>query len=965
MQGKGKTNRALGIALIAVILAVTMLLNFMCLTYKKEITLFFRNTETATNLKEGTLTNEESFAQGQAMGLRAEEEGAVLLKNDGNALPLDSSVDKVNLFGVASYAPMYTNGGSSAVDTVYNGTFRDAFESCGYSINEALWNYYEENYVPKNGSKDFTFLELSVSDMEAKLGENLWSDAQAFSDTAVIVFARFGGEGSDEPMDMAEWGGDAGKHYLELQDVELELLEQVKAHFANVIVLVNSSHVMELGFLENRDGTAADPAAAGDIDAALWIGGIGSGAKAIPEILKGEVNPSGHLADTYAYDLTTAPSYYNFGNFEYSNFTNEEGGSADVISLGGVMTIEMLDESGGNKYIYYNEGIYTGYRWYETAAADGFLDYDATVQYPFGYGLSFTDFDWEVTGTELGNVGGQISVAVKVTNIGDRAGKDVVQLYYSAPYYPDEGIEKSSVMLGAFAKTDLLQPGESDEITLTLNMDDMASYDYQGAGCYVLSAGSYDLRLQTDSHNLKVNSDGTAVPSITYTVDSKVIYDDAHDGKRSTDEAAAVNQFDEIMLSGDGHYNTDEFPRLTRSNQFADFPTQRTPSGLEASERVTSLVLSESFGATQDKATLLAQECDPITTGAKNGITAQDMYGVAFDDVYWDMFLDQFTLDELVTYYQDCGWSSPAVASCGIDYAQEIDGPTGINSINSQGEYTASNYPSEPVMAATWNVELIRELGSAYGAEALACGVSGLYAPATNLHRSPFGGRSGEYFSEDPLLAGKMAANEVEGIQSQGIYVFLKHFAVNEQESGRSGALTWCDEQALREIYFRPWEIACKEVSGEGLNEIGLTGIMGSYNRLGTAWTSTCSELMVNILREEWGFKGMLNTDGLHGFNYELGDYALLGGTTMCLSQGNISSELKNSAYGQQLLREAAHIHAYIYCNSASLTAYTDMTPYWMAALVAVDILAAAGVIVIAAKIVYPACKKKKILVVE
>lgn len=953
------TKRTVGTALIAVFLAIAVFLNFMCMTYQKEITLFFRNTETATNLREGTLTSEESFAQGQAMGLLIEEEGAVLLKNDGDALPLSSNMNKINLFGVASYAPMYTNGGSSAVDTVYNGTFRDAFESCGYSINETLWNYYEENYTPKSDSKDFTFLELSVDDLEAKLGSDIWNEASSFSDTAVVVFARFGGEGADEPLDMAEWGGDAGKHYLELQNVELELLEQVKTHFNNVIVLVNSSHVMELGFLDNDGGVEANPAIPGDIDAALWIGGIGSGAKAIAEILKGEINPSGHLPDTYAYDLTTAPSYYNFGNFEYSNFTNEQGGSADVISLGGVMTVDMLDESGGNKYIYYNEGIYTGYRWYETAAVEGFLDYDTTVQFPFGYGLSYTTFDWEITDTTLGKVGEQITVTVCVTNTGDTAGKDVVQLYYSAPYDPSEGIEKSSVVLGSFAKTSLLEPGASDTVTLTINVDDMASYDYQNAGCYVLSAGNYDLRLQTDSHNKKVNSDGTKLDGITYTVDNRVIYNGTDHEKRSTDEIVAVNQFDEIMLSGDGHYNTDEFPRLTRANQFKDFPTQRTASGLQANERVTNLILSESFGATQDKAALLAQECDSIVVGEKHGLTAQDMYGLDFDDEYWDMFLNQFTLDELVTYFQDCGWSSPTIESCGIDYAQEIDGPTGINSINSQGVYTASNYPSEPVMAATWDVELIQELGVTFGAEALACGISGLYAPATNLHRSPFGGRSGEYYSEDPLLAGQMAAHEAEGIQSQGIYIFLKHFAVNEQESGRSGALTWCDEQALREIYFRPWEIACKEIDGDGLNSIGLTGIMGSYNRLGTIWSSACSELMTTILRNEWGFKGMLNTDGLHGFPYEMGDYALLGGTTMCLSQGNISDELKNSSYGQQLLREAAHIHAYIYCNSASLTAYTDMTPYWMIGLAVVDILLIGGIIVIALKMVRSPRKKE------
>lgn len=650
-----KTKKAVGLGSIAVLLGAGIVANSLCYIYSKEITLFFRNTETATNLKEGTLSNEESFAQGQAAGLVVEEEGAVLLKNDNNALPLSSDQTNVNLFGIASYCPMYTNGGSSGVDSEYNGTFKDAFESCGYTVNPDLWNYYESNYDENSGVSSFMIAEDSVADMEFALGSDLWNQAKEFSDTAVVVFARYGGEGSDEPLDMADYNGDSGKHYLELQDVEIELLNQVKSTFSNVIVLVNSSHAMELGFLDNSDGTASDPTKTGDIDAALWIGGPGSGLKAIPEIMSGEVTPSGHLPDIYAYDLTSAPSYYNFGNFEYSNFTNKDGGVDEVISLGGVMTIELGDQRGGNKYVYYNEGIYVGYRYYETAAADGVIDYDSTVQYPFGYGLSYTDFDWEVVNTKLGGQGGQISFTVKVTNVGDVAGKDVVQLYYSAPYDPAEGIEKSSVVLGAFAKTPLLQPGESAEVDLTMNVDDMASYDYSGEQCYVMGAGDYALRLQTDSHTVKVNSDGKELDDINYNVVSKIIFNDDNQGKRSTDDVTAVNQFDTVMMTGDGHFNTDEFPFLSRANGFADMPTERTATGLKACDEVKDIVTSASYGAVQDLNALMSQDCDPVTTGVNSGLTASDMYGKDFDDEYWDMFLDQFTVDELVTYFQDCG----------------------------------------------------------------------------------------------------------------------------------------------------------------------------------------------------------------------------------------------------------------------------------------------------------------------
>ncbi len=794
-------------------------------------------------------------------------EGATLLKNNNDALPLNT--DKINVFGYGSVNLVYGGSGSGSTSGAsYNDTLKESFEAEGLSINEDLWNYYTEqsqnagswNVFSPNGG------DYNIYDAKCTGVLDMMDDAKQYSDTAVVVFSRAGGEGGDLPMDMGVTdsesgeglvGGDSGKSYLELQSAEEELLEAVEENFDHVIVLVNSSHAMELGFLED-DG----------VDAALQIAGPGAtGMRGVADVLLGKVNPSGHLVDTYAYDVKSAPSYYNMGDCYYTDYQQD-----------------MSD-----RYFYFEENIYTGYRWYETAAAekavitasDGTVydygDYDSIVQYPFGYGLSYSTFDWQLEDYTVDGQGGEVTATVKVTNTGDVAGKDVVQLYYSAPYTKG-GIEKSAVNLGAFAKTEELEPGESGEVQLTMTFDDMASFDYQNAGAYVMDKGDYTFTLRTDSHTVK-NGNST----FTYTLKDTIVYDDDHDGKRSTDKVSATSQ-QELQDAGSLETNmtylsradlAGTFPKVERRLNPTSIPTE-VKERLEANGPGSTVLTSESDDASSSET--------PVTD-ADNGLSVDDMAGVDYDDEKWDELVQQMSIDELIELTGNAGWQTSAIESVGKKATTDIDGPQGLNGFNFSGT-KMNSYASEVLMGMTWNVDLIEQMGSTYADEALSWGIVGIYAPAMNTH--------------------------------------------NTQDTNRDGAANWCNEQALREVYARPFELAIKNAD--------CTGLMTELSRIGTSWSSATKALCTELPREEWGFKGKIITDGVGpgGSYYMLPDYAITAGNDMMLTRasgdcGYTDTILKSDAGILNMQRAAKNI-LYVYANSkaSEVSGKYDVNWEWM-----------------------------------
>lgn len=815
---------------------------------------------------------------------RIEEEGIVLLENKDNALPLNTEKNaKVNVFGQSSTAIVYGGAGSGASDETDNVTLQEGLKQAGFEVNDDLTRFYEDHKTKKKGQNVFNLKggDYNINEpATSEYSDKLISDAKKFSDTAIVVFSRNGGEGGDLPMDMASYtGGDAGKHYLELQSCEQEMLSMVEKNFEHVIVLVNSSNAMELGFLEDKN-----------VDAALWIGGPGStGCVAVGEVLCGAVNPSGRLVDTYAYDLTTAPAYYNAGNFTYTSNGEDTSGH----------------------YVEYAEGIYVGYRYYETRYVDnetGKCDEDAyskVVQYPFGYGLSYTTFEQKVTHHEVKD--GKINIEIEVKNTGKVAGKDVAQVYVTAPYV-NGGIEKSFVELEGFAKTGLLEPGKTEKVTVSFDVEDMAAYDYVEHGCYVLEKGTYEIKLMNNAHDV--------LDSFTYDVEDTIVYDENH--ARSTDQTAAVNTFD--FAAGDMTY-------VSRSDWEGTLPTARVEKKEATAEILDQLNLDNINKLYVNP----SNEGDKITTGADNGLTLSDMAGVPYDDEKWDKLLDELSVDEMAKLMGYGGFSTVEIASIDKVATIDIDGPAGLNALTS--DISGVQFPSEAVIGSTYNVELVDEMGQTYAQEANAHGVVGLYAPGVNIHRTPFSGRNFEYYSEDPVLNGKLGAAMTRGCNSMGVYCYPKHFALNDQETNRSGVCVWSNEQAMREIYLKAFEIVVKEGNNHGL--------MSSYNRIGTVWSGGCEALLTDVLRGEWGFEGAVATDYANAKLLNADQALMAGGDLMLSTTGaTLSDIVTGSTEGQQKLRQASKNVLYMVVNSRAYTNPVEMGfPYWILAQVALNIV--------------------------
>ena len=778
---------------------------------------------------------------GLSFATQISDEGIVLLKNENNLLPLENK--KVNIFGDDAYSFKYSGGGSGAVDLSNCVTFFQGLEMAGIEYNPQLHKLYEDrgNNAGDTGSNNivsmmFSFLfgakTKDTSSNDFLTGEVLES-AKSYSDQAIIVLSNDVVESSDSSLEA-----------LKLTPNRRELIQIVAENFEHVIILVNVGNATELGIVDEYDS----------IEGVVWTGIPGTqGCVSLGKVLTGEINPSGRLVDTYAYDVSSAPASENFGDFKYTN----------------------LD---GMSFINYNEGIYIGYRYYETRYAGDENGYRSAVQYPFGYGLSYTSFDWETEDFQVAD--GTITWDVTVTNTGNAAGKDVVQLYFTAPYIPG-GIEKSAIELAAYDKTNLLAPGQSESLSLSFPVRDMSSYDMGENQAYVLDAGTYEIKLGRSVHDI--------VAVQTYEVPKAVIYD--------TDEVTGTPIHNQFSYADGG------LTYLSRSDWEGTYPNDST-TNYTASETLLS-----AWEAYNNPMPSTAQM--PIT-GADNGIRLADLKGLDYDDPMWDKFLDQLTYDEMRSLFAEGGWHSIAIDRLGIPGTRMLDGPAGINSM--MVPVSAAAYPTEMMVASTWNDDLAYQLGSCIGAEAVAYDVQVWYAPAMNLHRTAQGGRNFEYYSEDPVLSGMMAASTIRGAQDQGVMVTIKHFVMNNEETNaRSGIFCWSNEQALRELYLRPFEISVKSA--------GATGVMSAFTHIGYKWSGANPELLNNVLRDEWGFVGMVSTDAaLAGFmNASL---ACVSGNDLMLEMGLANSAnvvdkaYKTDPVGITLgLRSCAHNTCYSILN--------------------------------------------------
>ena len=834
-MSRGKRFLIRGEAAIAMVLAVVVCVNMIC--FGPMATLIGLATGNGTLSDE---TNEEAAEVAEEIM----EDGIVLLKNE-SLLPLNET-KKLNIFGWESINPAYGGAGSGGINDLYDiVSLNQGLENAGFSINQELVDFYN-NYGADNP-------EMSIQKQSWTLPEppvDTYSDeliksAKEYSDVAVVVLSRKAGEGhNDIPMDVRKAAYDnnsdeyddfpEGEHYLQLSQTERDMVDMVCSNFDNVIVVYNGANQFELGFADEYP----------QIKSVVWCPGTGNvGFNALGKVFSGEVNPSGKTPDTFIYDMTTAPWWNNAEKTEYTNLAD--------------LAVEGMNA--GTAQVYapaftnYVEGIYVGYKYYETAAQEGAIDYDKTVQYPFGYGLSYTEFEQKMG--ELEEKDGQISVDVEVTNTGDVAGKDVVEVYYEPPY-TNGGIEKSSANLIEFAKTDLLQPGESQTVTVTFSIEDMASYDENNAKAYVLEKGDYVISINSDSH--------TVLDQKTYTADKDVVY--KGENKRASDDTAATNVFEDAK--GDVTY-------LSRADHFANYEeATAAPASAELGEPyVSEYHLNSNF----DKTTYLNDEDVMPTTGADNGLTLADMRDADYDDPRWEKLLDQLTVDEMANMIAMAGYQTAAMDSVGKVATLDFDGPAAIN--NNFTGVGSIGFPIEVVVASTWNKELAQAWGECMGKISQEMGAEGWYAPGMNTHRTAFGARNYEYFSEDGVLAGNMGAKAVEGARKYGVYSYIKHFAM--YEGNAKMVSVWSNEQAIREIYLKPFEISVKQG--------GANAVMVSWSFLGDKWTGECSNLMNTVLREEWGFRGMALTDFFrnNGHGFMNADAALANGVDVMLSTFN------------------------------------------------------------------------------
>ena len=883
-------------------------------------------------ISETSYLNDDTTAAATALVSEITEEGVVLAKNVDGILPIVSG-SKLNVFGWASTNPCYGGTGSGALNTAYPTVdILQGLSEAGIETNEELSQFYRDyqSERPNVGmwAQDWTIPEPAASAYSQSLIDN----AKAFSDTAMIVITRVGGEGADLPTDMVavvngtwaqqtantyyagtynedmnegpDW--DQGDHFLQLTNQEEDMVKLVCSNFDNVVVVYNGANAFELGFVNDYP----------QIKGVLLCPGTGqSGFRGFGRVVSGEVNPSGKTVDTYVYDLKQAPNWNNIGCFVYDNMS-EFGVEQRNFASG-----ETFDDL--PTFVNYVEGIYVGYKFYETAAEEGLIDYDKTVLYPFGYGLSYTSFDQTMSSISENN--GNIEFTVTVKNTGSVAGKDVVEVYYNPPY-TNGGIEKASVNLLDFAKTDIIEPGASATVSFSIPVEQMASYDDLGAGCYVLEAGDYTISVNADSHN--------EYDSQTYTVGQTVTYNESN--KRDSDNIAAVNLFD---------YARGEITYLSRADGFANYnqavaaPSTYSMSAAEKAGFVNnSNYLDAAFVAADETANGFTN--DPVTTNVNRGsIMLNELRGLAYDDPKWDEYLNSLTLDDYNALISLGGYQTNGIAEVGKIRTNDNDGPASIN--NNFTGVGSVGFPAAVLIANTWNDDLAYKFGDSIGTMGNEMNTSGWYGPAMNIHRSAFAGRNFEYYSEDGVLSGSMAANAILGAQEHGVYAYMKHFALNDQESNRNSMVcTWSTEQAMREIYLKPFEISVKE--GDSL------AVMSSFNYIGNRWAGGTYELCETVLRQEWGFRGFVETDYFGVYGYMSSDQAIRNGTDLMLvnyptATNNV--QFRDTNAGQQAMRQSAHRILYVVVNSRAYEpsnyAKASGAPMWRTILTVVNVIAA------------------------
>lgn len=806
--------------------------------YSDEVTSVYP-TQKATN-------KAEAFANAQEVNLKLAEEGFVLLKNENAALPMNKGA-RISVFSKNSVNLSYGGSGSGGFDTSNNKNLYESLNDAGFVTNPTLKNFYESSQSGPVRTANSSDLDngdnqkiATAETPQSKYTDAVRNSYADYSDAALVVITRIGGEGFDLPRYQGDSEGAVSpdSHYLELDQNEIDLLTAVTdGTFKRVVVVFNTPSSFEATFLKD----SAYAAFADKIDAAVWIGFTGSnGITALGEILNGDVNPSGRLVDTWAADFTKNPSFVNFGTGCLPDTTDKY--------------------DGGMYYsVDYEEGIYVGYRYYETRGeTDGEDWYNANVVYPFGYGLSYTTFDWTVGDASASEIelGTTITVPVTVKNTGSVAGKDVVQLYASAPYTLG-GIEKAHKVLVGFAKTKLLQPGESETVTVSFDPYSAASYDYRdannnGFSGYELEAGEYTLYVSRNAH------ESEKAIALNLAADVQI-------GTDPTTDSEVVNRYTDSENFLDSDWQLDAM--LSRADWEGTWPTPQTAQQHAGTDRLYEEIRSEEHNNPTD----FDSEEYPWF-GEEPTLTLRDLLPsaeaegyepvVSYDDERWEELMMGCDEEEMIALINNGAYHTLAMESVGLPATIHGDGPSGFTCFMSKEQVNGTcQYVSEPVMASTWNINLMNELGEAIGEEgtigdkATGQPYSSIYAPGVNIHRSPFGGRCSEYFSEDPFISGMMGAAEVQGIQSRGVLPTVKHFVANEQETHRSigGDLSWLSEQALREIYLKPFEYTVK---------LGETrGIMTSFNRIGTRWTGGDYRLLTEILRNEWGFNGLVICD--------------------------------------------------------------------------------------------------------
>ena len=842
----------------------------------------------------GTIT-EETSKEASALAVEIAEEGTMLLQNDG-VLPLAAGT-KLNVFGWASTNPMLGGGGSGALNTAYDSvSLLQSLNDAGIETNTELSDFYTsykaDRPVCGMWAQDWTLPEPNVS----KYSADMMANAKAFSGTAMIVISRPGGEGADLPNDVQaiidgtyqdgttyraatyddtlnegnDWN--AGDHYLQLDNREKEMVALVCQNFENVIVVYNGSNAFEFGFVKEYP----------QIKGLIWAAPGGHvGMTALGEVVSGKVNPSAKTVDTLVYNLKSTPWWNNFGDFNYTNMDEFK-----YTSVGFTGT----ESTSIPSFVNYVEGIYVGYRFYETAAAEGLINYDEVVQYPFGYGLSYTTFTQKMS--EITDNGDTISFTVDVTNTGTAAGKDVVEVY-SNPPYTNGGIEKASANLVQFEKTGVIEPGASQTVSIVISKEELMSYDEKNAKGYVLEAGDYEISINTDSHH--------KIESKVFNVAETAAY--SGENKRASDHVTATNRFD--YAAGNVEY-------LSRADHFANYAAATAaPASFEMAEdakagfyNISNYLTAEATAADEDP------NAAAVATGADNGLKLVDMRGLDKNDPKWDQLMDEMTLDDMNALISLGGYQTNSVDSIGKVRTNDCDGPASIN--NNFTGVGSIGFPVGVTIAATWNKDLAYRFGESIGKMANEMDVSGWYAPAMNNHRTAFAGRNFEYYSEDPVLSGHIAANAVKGSQDYGVYAYMKHFALNDQEGNRCDMLcTWSNEQAIREIYLKPFEKCVKDAD--------CLAVMSSFNYIGNRWAGGSSSLCRNVLRDEWGFRGFVETDYFGVYGYMSADQGIRNGSDLMLVNYPTATndvQFRETAGAQQAMRESAKNILYVVANS-------------------------------------------------